>query len=157
MNSRVDDLINARIKALYERGVFQGFSHGQLMAGKKIFRFRWLMGKEFILEYDSLKGVIKVKDLLPNVENSSLIDKELRAFIAGRASESLPAHRRVNLDRVTLIYTNRKQLVSLTAQVNGDQYDYAITRLLRVISDLFSYMRLYHVSYLYQHFDLPEE
>ena len=149
--------IRKRVQTLHERGVFQAPVEEAGRAGKRVFRFRWLLGTEFVLECDPAKRRLKIRDLLPFVEKRSFLDDDLRRFVAGRTDKSLPAHRRVDPKRAELAYTNHRQSVSLIMNVHDGQYAYAVTALLKVANQLFAHLRLHHIGFLHRHFGLREE
>jgi len=157
MSAPAVDIIRQRIKHYSNRGVLQGFSESQNRRGKTTFRSRWLLGHEFSLSLDSAKGELVVRNLLPAIGNRRFIDLDLRKFITARTDTKLPAHRRLDAARVTLIYTNRKQHVSLVMSPQEDQYAYAIKTLFTILNDLFAYLHLYHIDYLHRKFRVPEE
>ena len=141
---------------LADRGVFQGWSESSAR-GRTSFRFRWLLGHEFNLVADPEKGELVLRDLLPGVEHRSFIDSDLRRFVANRIDPALPPHRRLDADRVTVTYTNRRQNVSLVMRVLAADYEYASRALLGLANDLFTHLQLNHVDYLVRSFGLPEE
>ena len=157
MTKAYSDLIRARLKDLHTRGVFKSFNGRQDRAGRLIVQFSWLMGQEFIFVIDASKGEVVVKNLLPKIEGRSFMNKDLRQFIVNRTDKKLPAHRRVNPRHAEIFYKNYKQNVWLTMAVYNNQYAYAVGALLKTINDLFSYLSLYHIDYLYHNFGLPEE
>jgi hypothetical protein len=155
------DVIRQSLQHYSDRGVFQGFAEIQGRGDKTVFSFRWLLGSEFTLLVDLKKSELVVKNLLPEIENYSFIDADLRKFTGARSDPKLPRHRRLDPDRAILSYTNRKQNgkqnVSLVVRVVEDEYGYALRMLLSTLNDLFTYLHLYHVDYLQQNFRVPEE
>ena len=98
---------------------------------------------------------------MPEIENHSFLDSDLRTFVGDRSNPKLPLHRRLDPDRAVLSYTNRKQNgkqhVSLMMRVREDEYGYALKMLLSTVNDLFTHLHLYHIDYLQQNFGVPEE
>jgi hypothetical protein len=151
------NLVRDRLKHYVDRGVLGGMSERRDRRAGALFSFRWLLGREFSLAVDPKRRRLTAKNLLPGVEYRSFMDSDLRRFIAHRSEEALPSHRRIDPDRATLSYTNRKQQVSLVLQVEADQYEYAVKVLLGTINDLFAHLHLNHIDYLHRQFGLPEE
>ena len=151
------DVVRHQLKHYLDTGVFMSLSEAEGRSGKKTFRFRWLLNREFALTVDPNKARLVADSLLPEVENRSFIDKDLRRFIAGRAMAELPRHRRVDPAAAALGYTNRKGAVSLHLQVLDGRVEYGLKALLRTINELFSYLQLSHIDYLHRNFGLPEE
>jgi hypothetical protein len=155
------DVIRQALQHYSDKGVFQGFAEFQGRGDKTGFSFRWLLGREFTLVLDPKKSELVVKNLLPEVENYSFIDSDLRKFVSDRSNPKLPLHRRLDPGRATLAYSNRKQSgnrnVSLVMRVAEDEYGYAVKMLLSTVNDLFTHLHLYHIDYLQQNFGVPEE
>lgn len=151
------EVVGRRLKAYSDRGVFQGWRETCGRSDTTVFRFRWLLGSEFSLIVDPGKHQIVVKDLLPAVVYRSFMDSDLRRFVADRTDSRHPPHRRVASDVVRLTYTNRKQSVSLVAEVEENQYETAIKAVLTLLNDLFAHLNLYHIDYLHRNFGVPEE
>lgn len=146
-----------RVQSLAERGVFQGWRESAERQGRTTFRFRWLLGHEFVLGADPIKRELTAKDLLPGIENRSFIDADLRRFVATRSAAGLPTHRRLDPDRVALTYRNRGGKASLVMQVLSGDDEYPVTALLGQINELFSHLQLNHIDYLQRAFGVPEE
>ena len=157
MSSEAYDVVRQRLIGFSNKGIFKGLRETQGRLGKVTFSFRWLLDSEFSLVLDPKKQQLVVSDLLPAIEHRSFIDSDLRRFIAGRTDTNLPAHRRLDTDLVTLVYSNRNQNVSLVMRTGTGQYEYAIKALLTTLNDLFAHLHLNHVEYLQRHFGVPEE
>lgn len=151
------DVVRQRIEELADRGVFRGWSELPERRGKARYRFRWLLGAEFDLVVDPARNELLVRNFLPGIENRSFIDSDLRRFVATRSDAVLPAHRRLDPDRVSVTYTNRKQNISLIMRVLSGDEEYPIKALLGLLNDLFSHLQLYHFDYLVSHFGMPDE
>lgn len=157
MRKSAVDIVRQRIKHYSDRGVFQGYVESDLARGKTVFTFRWLLGHEYSLVLDPLKQQLVMKNLLPCIDNRSFMDSDLRRFASNRFDPSLPKHRRLDKNRVSLSYTNRKRSVSLIMSTPGKHYEYAVNSLLVTLNDLFSYLHLYHIDYLQRSFGVAEE
>jgi len=151
------ETVRERLKKYSEQGVFQGLREIESRSGRVTFSFRWLLGNEFSFVVVPKNQEIVARDLLPAIDNRGFVDRDLRRFVAGRTDLRLPEHRRLDADRVSLIYRNRKQTVSLVMRVQEGAYDYAVKALLGALNDLFTHLHLYHVDYLQRNFGVPEE
>ncbi len=151
------NLIRNRLRGLGERGVLRSFAELPEKSGKLAFRFRWLHGAEFTLEAVPDKKSLVMAAVLPSVQNRSFMDTDLRKFIKNCSSDALLDHRRVDAEKATLSYKNQRGNVSLNMRVLDDDFAYAVTKILNVTNELFKYIQLYHIEYLYQYFGLPEE
>ena len=150
-------VVHKKLQGYADRGVFRSFDVGDTKGSKTVFRFIWLEDTPFTLVFDHDKGILQLKNLLPNVESRSFLDNALREYIGDRANPTLPAHRRVDPKRATLRYSNRKEHVSLTLAVEKNQYSYAVTKLLNVTNELFGHLHMYHIQYLWDNFEVPQE
>jgi len=148
------NIFRQRIQNLVDRGVFSGCEESVDRSGKMVMRFHWLLGREFLLEFDAKRQLITAKNMLPAIKYRSPIDNALRKFIAGH---ELPEHRRIDHDKSTLSYTNRKQSVSLVMRVYDDHLLYGIGALLNIINEIFKQIGLCHTHYLHQQLGVPEE
>ncbi len=151
------EVISKRIKGLADRGVFQGCEKSVGRGGRLLIRFRWLLGREFSIGFDPEGQKITMKNVLPNIENRSYIDRDLRKFIAKKSEGNSAAHRHVDANKSELTYKNRKQNISLVMMVHDNQTTYGLTSLLNVVNELISHIGLYHTDYLHQQLGVPEE
>ena len=151
------DIVRAKLKTYSDRGVFRGYSESAGRGSKTMFKFVWLLDREFTLEFSPDRSTLTMKDILPHVPNRSHMDQDLRTFVQARNEKSLPSHRRVNPKLAQLTYTNRKENVSLTMTVKTNQYGRAVTKLLNTTNALFGHLQMAHLPYLWEHFDVPEE
>jgi len=151
------DFIRARLTGLAERGIVTAFREVATGKNNTHFIFRWLLNGEFVLVFNPTKQQLCLHNLLPRIPYRSLLDSDLRQFIREKAQPGSHAVRPVNSELVKLCYRNRQQSVSLLISArHGDMND-ALTALLKVTNDLFAFLGLYYVDYLYQCFDLPQE
>ena len=148
------EIVRERIKSLVDRGVFNGCEETFDRSGKLCIRFRWLLGREFLLEYDPEKQRLTAKDIFPTIKHRSFIDNDLRKFIA---SSNYPDHRRIDREKSALTYTNKKQQISLVMTIYDDHLSYGVGALLNIINELFKQIGLYHTGYLHQQLGVPEE
>jgi len=150
-------IVAKKLQEYADRGVFRSFEAGKTKASKTNFRFNWLEDTLFTLVLDHEKSTLKLKNLLPGIESKSFLDNDLRVFIDGRSTPSLPPHRRIDSKRAELRYSNRKGLVSLILTVHNNQFSYGLTKLLNVTNELFGHLHMNHIQYLYEEFDVPQE
>ena len=157
MNS--DDLahISAELGQYTSRGVFAGMSESARRGGRTRFVFKWLLDQEFVLDVVSDNNQLMCVDVLPHIVNRSFLDQAVRAYIKSRSQPDLPEHRRIDLSKVSIAYRNRKGSGTLIMQVAEGETAYALKAMLRLMNDLFSWLHLYHIDYLHQHFGVPQE
>lgn len=151
------DAVRRKLKGYAARGVFHGFSEKEGRGGKTSFEFRWLMDKLFTIVVDDSQGIITFKDVLPNMAPRSEMYADLKAFVAARHNEALPAHRRIDPKRAEVRCSIRKGAVSLELTVHKNQYAYGAGKLVKLVNELFGHLNMYHLSYLWDEFDVPAE
>ncbi len=147
------DAISESLRGYAQRGLFSAFSENSVR-GKREFRFRWHLNHEFVLEVDEKRKTITARDLLPNVDYPSDLDRAVRQFVKDRASPDLPEHRRVDAKQAEAKCQNRQSVMSIVLTVKqGD----GLKTFLTLLNDLFAYLQMYQVVYLQDVFGLPEE
>ena len=151
------DYIRSRIQHYGERGVFAGVREARPRGAKHLFAFQWLLGAEIELNWDSTKRELVFEKLLPGVAYPSFLDRELRRFTVERSAQDLPPHRRVDPELAALQYSNRGGDGSIKLGLTQGDAEYALKAALTFINDLFTWLHLYHIDYLHQHFGVPEE
>lgn len=151
------DYIRERIGGYTDRGTFAGCREQSLRGGTVAFTFRWLLGADFELRVHPKKGELLCVDLLPQVPQRSHLDREIRRYIASRTDAQLPAHRRMDPDKVGLKFRNRAGNGTLSMSLRVEDSAYALKALFILLNDLFAWLQLYHIDYLQQNFGLPEE
>ena len=145
------------LRAFATRGVLRNFDERTGRGGKSEFRFNWLLDQPFRLVFDPAKSQLELKDVLPHVPSRSHLDLSVRRFVEGRADKSLPSHRRIDPGKVIVSHVNRKSHVSFQFFVKRNQYTYAVPKVLNFCNELFGYLDLNHVQYLWAHMGVPEE
>lgn len=149
--------VRERLKRHAQRGALRQFEERPAKGGKTEFRFVWLLNKPFTIVFDPKRSTLTLKNALPAVPPRSHLDRDVRAFIKGRTDASLPAHRRLDPKRAELSCVNRKSSMSFTLTVKRNQFAYGTTKLLNLTNELFGFLDMYHIQYLWEHFDVPEE
>lgn len=151
------ETVRKRLKGYAERGVFKGFEERASRGGRTEFTFEWLHQKPFTIVFDEKAGTLLLKNLLPDIPVKSDLYRDVRALVEGRAGKGLPAHRRIDPKRAELSCSNRASRVSFKVVVKRNQYAYALGRLLSFTNELFGHLDMYHIQYLWEHFDVPQE
>jgi hypothetical protein len=129
------------------------------------YHFGWLYGQPFTLACEPKHGRLVLPDLLPNVARDSLLHKELKAFLKGRADADLPEHRRVDPARASAAAKLREGMVSLELTLTlapeasdlQEDYTYATRKLVNLAHELFLFMNEYWADYMWENFQLNME
>lgn len=149
-------VVRGLLEPFAQRGVIRNLEE-HAARGKTEFRFMWLLDRRFSLVFDPGNAQITLKDLLPNVPAKSDIAEAVRAWVAGRTEKSLPPHRRVDPAKLTAEVSVRGEALSVIFNVKRNQYAYAVPKVLNFCNELFGYLSMYQVQYMWAHMGLPEE
>jgi len=159
--------VDAVLRDYAGRGVFSDY---RMMARKgnrdgAEYHFGWLYGQPFTLVCEPKQARLSLPDLLPNIVRDSMLHKEVKAFLKGRAAADVPEHRRVDPARATAAARLREGTVSLEltlcAATNTDElqedYAYGTRKLVNLAHELFLFMNEYWADYMWEHFQLNME
>ena len=136
------------------RGVFRSFSR----TAAAEYRFRWLWNLPFRVGFDTARGALWFRRLLPAIEAGSALEAELKAFVRNCCSPARPEHRRVDPKRVSIRYTNRRGQVSLVFVMLGGHYSYGARKAIHLVNEIFlEFLHARYPEYLAANFGLPEE
>lgn len=146
------------------RGVFSDCRMVRRRGGNGAdYHFGWLYGQPFTLACEPKHGRLSLPDLLPNVARDSLLFKEVKAFLKGRADADLPDHRRVDPARASAAAKLREGMVSLELTLTNaapdarEDYAYATRKLVNLAHELFLFMNEYWADYMWENFQLNME
>ena len=151
------DEVRSGLQEYAERGVFRGLAERPARRGRHEFTFRWLAPSPFTLNYDPASGTLAFRDLLPNVPARSPLAGALRRFVRGRASASLPAHRRVDPERAGVRCFVRRSAVSIEVLARENQHAYGVNRAVNLVHEVFMHLHAYFPEYPWENFDAPQE
>lgn len=159
--SRTDaDIVASVLEDYARRGVFRAFSRSRTSRRRSTFRVVWHYRRPYELVYDASRGALRLRQFLPNIEASSAMYRELKAFIKSRCDEALPEHRRIDPERAVIRTRNQGGLVSLSVESLERDPEYATKKLVQLVHEIFlSFLRDGpYYEYLVENFDLePDE
>lgn len=155
--ARHEDIVRRSLGEFAQRGVLRGFEERTARGGKIEFRFTWLLDRRFTLLFDPKSARIMLKDVLPHVPAKSDLAQAVREFVAGRSGKSLPPHRRIDPAKMTAQVSVRGEKLSVAFDVKRNQYVYAVPKVLNFCNELFGYLNMYQVEYMWAHMGVPEE
>jgi len=150
-------IVRDGLQAYADRGVFRGFAEQGGNSVTKVFTFVWLTKQPMRLTLDTTKGVLRFANLLPNIPARSDFYTSLKQFVNDRYDKGLPAHRRIDRKRAEIICQNRLGSVSVGLRVIGNQYRYAIGKIVNIVHELFVHLNDLHADYMHEAFDAPQE
>ncbi len=149
--------VEALLRDRADRGVFRAFASARLR-GKLDCSLVWLQEQPFRVVFDPRRGILVFRDLLPNMDRSTQIYEDFRDFLAGRADEGLPAHRRIDPERVRVRALNRKATVSLSLESLDGDWEYAVAKSLKLVNEVFlGFLRGPYFEYMAENFGEPED
>jgi hypothetical protein len=157
MAERPLDIIRAGLQAYADRGVFRAFEEAKLGRGRRTFTFLWLTRRPVELSYDSGRGVLRFKDLLPNIPSNSAMYSELKDFLKQYHKDDLPGHRLVDRNRARVMFANRGGNVSIALQVKDKGYRYGLNKLINLVHEVFVHLHYSYADYMCENFDVPQE
>jgi hypothetical protein len=157
--SAARDGVIEQLRSYAQRGVFREFAVKPQTAERVEFRFVWLTPKPVRAKFDAKSNLFTVIDLLPDILPRSEMDRALRAFVDGRFSTKLPAHRRISRSLVRkLTCVNRRRAVSIRLTLGTRDPAEGARQAILLISEIFQNFLAgpYH-EYMVRNFDLRED
>ena len=150
--------VEAQLESYAERGVFRSFSRTSLRNGVAGYRFFWLLNLPFAMSFDTKRGAILFKKLLPHFEAGSTVETELKTFIEDCASSKRPEHRRIDPKQIRISYANRANSVTLTLQVLDGDWENGVRKAIHLVNEIFlNFLNARHPEYMIATFNLPDE
>jgi hypothetical protein len=128
-------LVGKILEGYAQKAVFRGFSHAGVRAGVATFRFQWHKNQMFDLVFDPKKRSLRFPVILPKVPRPMYDD--LKRYIAGRQSEGVIEHRRVDPKKVRLSCAYRSGKVGLLAVSRDGDLEYATRKLINLVHEIF--------------------
>jgi hypothetical protein len=154
------DAVDVVLNNYATRGVFQGYRMRRSKNGTGEYHFGWLYGQPFTLTCDLRRNRLLLIDLLPGVQRDSLMHRQIKAFLKGRAGADVPEHRRVDPQRMTARARARDGLVSLELTLEDadcEAYAFGARKIINLAHELFLFMTEYWADYMWQTFRLGME
>jgi hypothetical protein len=151
-------LVHTQLESYARRGVFRSFSQTRADGTQAEFRFDWLWNLPFHLIFDAKRKALVFKNLLPDVPAGSDLNAQLKAYIKTCCSDDLPEHRRLDLKRVAVRYSNLRSRASITFLVKKNEYDYGVRKALHLVNEIFvGFLNVRFPEYTARHFHRRED
>jgi hypothetical protein len=96
---------------------------------------------------DVARGRLSCPDLLRGIGATSLMRRELAAFVIGRQAEDLPEHRRIDPARCAILCPLRAGRMTLALDVRDDDWEYATAKLMNLVHETYIYLHRYWPEY----------
>ena len=105
--------------------------------------------------FDSRASRLAFPALLPSLPDDAA--KEVKAIVLSRSGRGVPAHKRIDARKARVASAMRRDGLSLTITVKGDNHAYAASHLLNLINELFVALQASHPAYLIERFGFSTE
>lgn len=152
------EIVLGCLREYADRGVFRGFGASEGRRGSLECRFLWHAPEPHRLRFEARRSALIFVDLLPGVPYPSEMDRALRAFVAGRSSADLPAHRRIDPAKVSCRCRNRAGNVSIEVRSLDGGIEYAAGKAVKLVNEVFlNFLAGPYDDYMIEHFGAPEE
>jgi hypothetical protein len=77
--------------------------------------------------------------------------------VAERSTRVVPEHKRIDARRARLTAGVRNREFSLSVEIRGNNQQYAVSKTLNVVNDMFVALHETHPDYLIEHFGISQE
>jgi len=134
--------------------VFRGFRATPAARGRVDYEFRWLTRRLMQASFDR-RGVLTFPILLPQA--SATIAADMRSLVAERSTRAVPDHKRIDARRARLACAVSKGDLSLSVEIRGRNQQYAVSKTLNLINEMFVALHEAHPDYLVEHFGISQE
>lgn len=152
------DSVREILQQYADRGIFREFGETIKTAGRSEYRFRWLTDAPLHLIHDKKAGTLTWKNLLPAMPARSAIYADFKSFIEGRASKSLPEHRRIDPKKAEIVLSNRAGRVSVALKIKGRNDEYAARKAVNLVNEIFNgFLTGPYYDYMVENFHISEE
>ena len=146
------------LRSYADKGIFRGFGPRVDRSGNLECRFLWHAPERHRLRFEPGRSTLVFVDLLPEVPYPSDMDRALRAFVAGRSGEELPAHRRIDPKKANCRCRNRKGKISIEIRCLDGDFEYTANKAVKLVNEVFlNFLAGPYDGYMIEHFGAPEE
>ena len=135
--------------------MFRGFRATPAPRGRVEYQFLWLTRQPVRAVFDARGRSLRFPALLPGVDMA--VAAQLRSMVASRTRREQPAHKRLDARRARITSTVRNGDFSLIVEIRGANHEYAVTKALNVINELFLALHEGHPEYLAERFGISTE
>jgi hypothetical protein len=150
-----EEPVTAALQAYADRGVFRGF-RAKAIGRKRIeYQFLWLSKKPMTAVFDPAARKLSFPSLLPQLDREAAA--RMKGVVDLRTARNQPEHKRVDARRGKISSAVRKGDFSLAMEIRGANHDYAVSRALNVINELFVTLQEHHPEYLIERFGFSTE
>lgn len=147
--------ITKALQAYADRGVFRGFRASPIARKKIEYQFLWLTKKPMTAVFDPTAKRFSFPSLLPQLDRQAAA--RMKAIVDERIAKNQPEHKRIDARKGRLSSTVRKGDLSVTMEIRGANHEYAVSRALNVVNEMFVTLQEHHPDYLIDRFGFSTE
>ena len=141
-------VVRERLKVYADRGVFQDFSETKGRYGTINFEFLVFDDNRVTVEFAERDHTLVIRNMLRDVPAD--VYAGLQDFLAVLFDRDLPPHRRLDRRSADVHFVKRRRHVSLVVKVRGHRYNYAVEKLISLISWVRTHLPQWHPGYLWE-------
>jgi hypothetical protein len=153
--ARTSDSVTTALQAYADRGVFRGFRATPIARGRIEYQFLWLTKRPVTAVFAPAAKRLAFPALLPQLDRDAI--GAMKALILSRTSRNQPEHKRIDARRSRLTGTVLKGDFSLAVVIRGQNEEYAVSRVLNVINEIFVTLHEHYPEYLVERFGISPE
>ena len=145
------------LQAYADRGVFRGFTERSRRANRVSFSFTWLARAPYDLVYEPNTGTFTFTNVLPKVSARTPLASALKIFVEGRSEARLPAHRRIDPGKASVMAFVRRGVMHLQVSAKSGHHAYAANRVVNLVHEVYLHLQSYYPEYLWDNYDVPQD
>ena len=149
------DQVTTALQQYANRGVFRGFRATPAPRGRLEYQFLWLTRKPMRAVFEARGRSLRFPALFPGIDKTT--GAQLKAIVESRTDRDQPAHKRLDARRARITGTVRRGDFWLTVDIRGRNHEYAVTRALNLINELFVALHEGYPEYLVERFGISTE
>jgi hypothetical protein len=88
---------------------------------------------------------------------SKAIVVEMKSMVAARSTRAVPDHKRIDARKARLGCAVRRGDFSLSVEIRGRNQDYAVSKALNLVNEMFVALHEGYPDYLVEHFGISQE
>jgi hypothetical protein len=131
------EAVSNALESYAQRGVFRGFSKTAAKNGKATYRMMWHRDRFFDLVFDLRRATLRIPVVLPEVPAQSAMYREFKTYVLSKQVETLPDHRRIDSNKVSVKYRNSGGEIALTFGVIDGDFEYAARKLIHLVHEIY--------------------
>jgi hypothetical protein len=147
--------VTAALQAYADRGVFRGFRATPLGRGQVEYQFLWLTKRPVKAVFNPTTRRLTFPSALPQIDRSAAA--HMKAAVVSRTERHQPEHKRVDARRSRITGTLRKGDFTIAVDIRGQNHEYAVSKALNLINEMFVILHEHHPGYLIERFGISTE